>query len=114
MYLNFWLQKELKDQGALDTYSFRSSLSYIRSGNDNITIRQDIFGSDSSPRRWDLVQTSVCASVRPCVWQIIQKNIENEFLKHSKESRRVLGQGAQDGAQDGAQERAQERAQELY
>ena len=110
MYLNFWLQKELKDQGALDTYSFRSSLSYIRSGNDNITIRQDIFGSDSSPRRWDLAQTSVrpsvCASVHPCVWQIIQKNIENEFLKHSKESRRVLGQGAQDGAQ--------ERAQELY
>ena len=56
----------------------------------------------------------VHASVRPSSWHIIQKNIENEFLKHSKESRGVLGQGAQDGAQDGAQERAQERAQELY
>ncbi len=34
----------------------------------------------------------VCVSVHPCVWHIIQKNIENEFQQHSKESRGVLGE----------------------
>ena len=34
------------------------------------------------------------------MWHIIQKNIENEFLKHSKEPGGVLGQGAQAGGQD--------------
>ena len=31
-------------------------------------------------------------SVRPCVWDILQNKSENEFLKHSKESKGVLGQ----------------------
>ena len=38
--------------------------------------------------------------VCPCVCDIMQKNIEKEFLKHSKESRGVLGQGAQERAQE--------------
>ncbi len=49
-----------------------------------------LFGSERSPRRGDLVR--VC--VRPSVWHFHQKNIEKEFLKHSKESRGVLGQPA--------------------
>ena len=32
--------------------------------------------------------------VRVCVHDIIQKNIENEFKQHSKESRGVLGQAS--------------------
>ena len=44
----------------------------------------NIFGSDRSPRRGDLV----C----PSVSDILQNNSENEFYKHSKESRGVFGQ----------------------
>ena len=44
----------------------------------------------------------MCACVRACVRPFLQKNTANEFLKHSKESRGVLGQaGKQAGKQVG-------------
>ena len=39
----------------------------------------ELFGSDRSPRRGDLVRACVCACVRACVWDILQNNSENEF-----------------------------------
>ena len=59
-----------------------------------------LFDSDRSPRRGDLV----CASVRPSVWHFPQKNTVNEFLKHSKESRGVLGQAAKQAAKQAGKE----------
>ena len=54
-----------------------------------------IFGSDRSPRSGDLVRVGV----RACVWDIMLRRALKAYLKHSKESRGVLGQ-----------ERDQERA----
>ena len=74
-----------------------------------LTLMDGIFGSDRSPRRGNVV----CPSVRVCVRDIIQKNIENELKQHSKESWGVLGQASRQAGKQVSKQASKQASKQI-